>query len=349
MENYLDRKYLYQLLNEVKLIKRFKNLIAPNFINKVSVVDDKIEIYLEINYTSLQKKQELELEITKLVSKKCKLNKDKIKITFISQKVSKKDNPLEEVKNIIVIASGKGGVGKSTVSVNIAGHLSKIGYKVGILDADIYGPSIPTMLNIENEKLQTEQIGGDIKLCPIENYNLKILSIGFFIDMSQPVIWRGAMANKAISQMIYDTKWGELDFMIVDLPPGTGDIHLSIIELLQVTGAIIVSTPQKIALIDTHKAVSMFKNENINIPILGIVENMSYFLSDDNKKHYIFDKDGAEILAEDLEIVFLGKIPLIQKIRERSDVGRPISLDDNSKIFENIVNNIIKNLKKNYS
>ena len=345
MEKNIHIKTIYELLNKIKSNDYFSDLISDKFIKRVEIINKDINIYIEIPPTSMQKKQKLEAEINDSIKER-NIEHEKININFETKNTISKKDPLSNIKNIIVVASGKGGVGKSTVCVNIATHLGRIGYKVGVLDSDIYGPSIPTMLDIEDKKLNVTKDGNEVKICPIENYNLKVLSIGFFIDTSQPVIWRGAMANKAIKQMIYDTNWGDLDFLLVDLPPGTGDIHLSIIELLKVTGAIIVSTPQKIALIDTQKAVSMFNNDNIKIPILGIIENMSYFLSENNKKHFIFDKDGAEILAEDLNINFLGKVPLIQKIRERSDVGRPISLDSSNKIFEPIINNIIKELKK---
>ena len=220
-----------------------------------------------------------------------------------------------------------------------------MGFSVGILDADIYGPSIPLMFDISNQKPLAVNVNGKSKMKPIESYGVKILSIGFFTKSDEAVIWRGPMASKALNQMIFDADWGKLDFLLIDLPPGTGDIHLSIMQSLPISGAIIVSTPQVVALSDARKGVSMFKKENINVPVLGLIENMSYFtpLELPKNKYYLFGKDGAKNLASDLKIPFLGDLPIIQSIREAGDFGRPASMQDDT-ISENIFNEISKNM-----
>lgn len=239
---------------------------------------------------------------------------------------------LPKVKNIIAIASGKGGVGKSTVASNLAVALALNGAKVGLVDADIYGPSIPIMFDVMDEKPMIKQIEGKNFIIPVESYGVKLLSIGFFADASQAIVWRGPMASKALNQMFADAEWGELDYMLIDLPPGTGDIHLSLVQAVPLTGAIVVSTPQQVALADAQKGVSMFKMPNINVPVLGIIENMAYFTPEElpNNKYYIFGKDGAKNLAERINVPLLGEIPLVQSIREAGDAGRPAALQDNT-------------------
>ena len=239
-----------------------------------------------------------------------------------------KGNPIAGIKNIVAIASGKGGVGKSTVTANLAISLAEMGFSVGVLDADIYGPSIPIMFDVAGGRPLSVQVEGKSKMTPIEQYGVKILSIGFFTQPNQAVIWRGPMAAKALNQMIFDAAWGELDFLLIDLPPGTGDIHLSIMQSLPISGAVVVSTPQNVALADARKGVAMFAQEHIQVPVLGIVENMAYFTPSElpDNKYYIFGQSGARHLAEDLDVEFLGEIPLVQSIRESGDVGRPAAL-----------------------
>jgi ATP-binding protein involved in chromosome partitioning len=241
-------------------------------------------------------------------------------------------NVLPNVKNIIAIASGKGGVGKSTISANLACSLAMQGARVGLIDADIYGPSVPIMFDVVNEKPMVRDINGKSFLVPVESYGVKLLSIGFFADVNQAVVWRGPIAVRALNQMLTEADWGELDYMIVDLPPGTGDIHLSLVGAVPVTGAVIVSTPQNVALADAKKAVAMFKMPAINVPVLGIVENMAYFSPPElpENKYYIFGREGATRLAETLEIPFLGEIPLVESICEAGDVGRPAVLQKNT-------------------
>ena len=272
----------------------------------------------------------------------------------VNIKVEAKENPNEikgkaipGISNIIAVASGKGGVGKSTTTANLAVTLAKMGFSVGVLDADIYGPSMPIMFDVENEKPISVEIDGKSKMKPIESYEIKLLSIGFFTSPSQAVIWRGPMAAKALNQMIFDADWGQLDFMLIDLPPGTGDIHLSIMQALPITGAVVVSTPQNVALADARKGVAMFQSEAINVPVLGIIENMAYFTPEElpNNKYYIFGKEGAKNLAEDLQVPFLGEVPLVQSIREAGDYGRPAALQTASvieNVFEAITRNVVQ-------
>jgi ATP-binding protein involved in chromosome partitioning len=262
-----------------------------------------------------------------------------------------KGKSIPGISNIIAVASGKGGVGKSTTTANLAVTLAKMGFKVGVLDADIYGPSMPIMFDVENEKPISIEVDGKSKMKPIESYEVKLLSIGFFTSPSQAVIWRGPMAAKALNQMIFDADWGELDFMLIDLPPGTGDIHLSIMQSLPITGAVVVSTPQAVALADARKGVAMFMSEAINVPVLGIIENMAYFTPEElpNNKYYIFGQEGAKNLAEDLKVPFLGEVPLVQSIREAGDYGRPAALQTASpleKIYEEIARNVVQETVK---
>lgn len=253
------------------------------------------------------------------------------------------------IQNIVAVASGKGGVGKSTLTANLAISLQQMGFKVGLLDADIYGPSIPTMFDVEQAKPKSVQINGKTKIEPIEAHGIKILSIGFFAQMNQAVVWRGPMASKALQQMIHDAHWGELDFLLIDLPPGTGDIHLSIVQQVPVTGAVVVSTPQAIALADARKGVGMFQMESIQVPVLGIVENMAYFSPAElpNNRYYIFGQGGAKHLSEQLNVPFLGELPLVQSIREAADAGRPAALQENTKVaqaYQQITKNTVESL-----
>jgi ATP-binding protein involved in chromosome partitioning len=232
------------------------------------------------------------------------------------------------LKNIIAIASGKGGVGKSTVASNLAVALAQMGAKVGLVDADIFGPSIPTMFNCLKEKPSVKQIEGRNVIIPLEQYGVKLMSIGLLVSENDAVVWRGPMASKALQQFLGDTEWGELDYLLIDLPPGTSDIHLTLVQSVPVTGAVIVTTPQKVALADARKGLSMFRQAQINVPILGIVENMAYFTPAElpDHKYYIFGKDGGKILAEEAGTVLLGQIPLVQSIRESGDSGYPAVL-----------------------
>ncbi|MDR0547564.1 MAG: Mrp/NBP35 family ATP-binding protein [Dysgonamonadaceae bacterium] len=239
---------------------------------------------------------------------------------------------LPQVKNIIAVSSGKGGVGKSTVSVNLAVALAQFGYKVGLLDADIFGPSIPKMFGEEEARPYSENIDGKDLIIPVEKYGVKLLSIGFFVEKGNAVAWRGSMAGNALKQLISDANWGELDYFILDLPPGTSDIQLTLIQTLSLTGAIVVTTPQEVALADARKGIDLFRNEKVKVPVLGLVENMAWFTPAElpENKYYIFGKGGGKRLSEEMGIPFLGEIPVVQSICEGGDAGRPVALNENS-------------------
>lgn len=236
---------------------------------------------------------------------------------------------MSKIKHLIVVGSGKGGVGKSTVAANFAISLAKLGYKVGLADVDIYGPSIPTLFNIENQEVLGKEIDGKVFFMPLEKFGIKLMSIGFFVDNTKPLMWRGPMASNTLIQLLSETLWGELDYLIFDMPPGTGDIQLTLAKQFPLSGALFVSTPQQLAVADVRRAVNMFKNEDVNIPILGMVENMAYFTPKElpNNKYYIFGKNGAEALAKELDIELLEQIPISEEISLTNDTGNPISLD----------------------
>ena len=239
---------------------------------------------------------------------------------------------LPQVKNVIAVSSGQGGVGKSTVAANLAVSLAKLGYKVGLLDADIFGPSVPKMFQVEDAKPYAENVGGRDLIVPIEKYGIKLLSIGFFVNPEQATLWRGGMASNALKQLVGDADWGELDYFILDTPPGTSDIHLTLLQTLAITGAVIVSTPQQVALADARKGVDMYTNDKVNVPILGLVENMAWFTPAElpENKYYLFGKEGCKQLAENLNVPLLGQIPIVQSICEGGDKGTPVALDENT-------------------
>lgn len=241
---------------------------------------------------------------------------------------------LPQVKNIVGISSGKGGVGKSTVSANLAVALAKLGYKVGLLDADVFGPSMPKMFQVEDARPYTEKVNGRELIIPVEKYGVKLLSMGFFVDPQQATLWRGGMASNALKQLIADVQWGDLDYFLIDLPPGTSDIHLTVVQTLAMTGAVVVSTPQAVALADARKGINMFTNEKVNVPILGLVENMAWFTPAElpENKYYIFGKEGAKKLAEEMNVPLLGQIPIVQSICEGGDNGTPVVLNEDSMI-----------------
>ncbi len=332
-----------------------KNMIESKAVKNIVVFDDEVIVDLTISNPSLQAKKRTEVNIMKAIHE---LVYQKAKIQ-VNVKVDAPSTPKNQIKgkaipgiqNIVAIASGKGGVGKSTVTSNIAVTLSKMGFKVGILDADIYGPSVPIMFDVAHEKPLAVQVDGTSKMKPIENYGVKILSIGFFTKTDQAVVWRGPMAAKALNQMIFDAAWGELDFLLIDLPPGTGDIHLSIMQSLPITGAVVVSTPQNVALADAKKGVAMFQQDSIDVPVLGIIENMAYFSPKElpENKYYIFGQEGAKHLAEDLGVPFLGEIPIVQSIREAGDFGRPAAMQTETAIetaFDAITKEVVQQVVK---
>jgi ATP-binding protein involved in chromosome partitioning len=345
----LTKNQISKILSNVHFDSTKEDIISNGSVKNIVVFDKEIVIDLEILKPTLQAKNTIKRKITESLKNNIDFNIDvKINFILISEKeptIYNSTKKIKNVSNIIAISSGKGGVGKSTITANLAVSLSKMGFKVGILDADIYGPSIPEMFDVSGQKPLAVDVDGKSKMKPIENYGVKILSIGFFTKIDQAVIWRGPMASKALNQMIFDADWGILDFLLVDLPPGTGDIHLSIMQSLPISGAVVISTPQKIALNDARKGVSMFKKENINVPVLGIIENMAYFIPNElpENKYYLFGKEGARNLSTDLNIPFLGEVPIIQSVREAADFGRPAAMQENT-ISEDIFKNVSKNM-----
>jgi ATP-binding protein involved in chromosome partitioning len=346
----LDRKEILKSLETISVAGEGKNMVESGAVQNVMTFGDEVVVDLVLQNPALHIKKRAEVDIMKAihehVEQKAKV-KVNIKVESADKKPEIKGKSIPGISNIIAVASGKGGVGKSTVTANLAVTLSKMGFKVGILDADIYGPSIPMMFDVEAEKPLSVTVDGKSKMKPIENYGVKVLSIGFFTKPNQAVVWRGPMAAKALNQMIFDAAWGELDFLLIDLPPGTGDIHLSIMQSLPITGAVVVSTPQNVALADAKKGVAMFRQESINVPVLGIVENMAYFTPEElpENKYYIFGKQGAKNLAEDIETPFLGEIPLVQSLRESGDIGRPAALQTATPLetaFEDITRNMVQ-------
>ena len=346
---------IYKALETLTAPGEGKSLVANNNLKNVVVFGDEVVVDVSISNPTLQAKKKIETEISKVISEQVS-EKLQVKVNVSTIAAEKKPDPVQEkklpgIQNIIAIASGKGGVGKSTITANTAVSLSKMGFKVGILDADVYGPSMHLMFDVAQEKPISVQEDGRSKMKPVENYGVKILSLGFFTNPNEAVIWRGPMASKALNQMIFDAAWGTLDFLLIDLPPGTGDIHLSIVQALPITGAVVVSTPQNIALADAKKGVAMFQQKNINVPVLGIVENMSYFSPEElpNNKYYIFGQDGAKNLSQDIEAAFLGEVPLVQGIRESGDVGRPVALQENTLLetaFSSLTKNMLSELLK---
>ncbi|MDT0606670.1 Mrp/NBP35 family ATP-binding protein [Croceitalea rosinachiae] len=350
----LDKKEILKALEHITVPGEGQNMVESGAVTNIQVFGDEVEVDITIKNPSLQARKKTEVEILKIIHEKV-YAKAKIKVNLKVEASSKpkvneiKGKPIPGIQNIIAVASGKGGVGKSTVTANLAVTLAKMGFKVGLLDTDIYGPSMPIMFDVALEKPLSINVDGKNKMKPVENYGVKLLSIGFFTQPNQAVIWRGPMASKALNQMIFDAHWDELDFLLLDLPPGTGDIHLSIMQSLPVTGAVVVSTPQEIALADARKGVAMFQQEAINVPVLGIVENMAYFTPAElpDNKYHIFGKDGAKHLAEDLKVPFLGEIPLVQSIREAGDVGRPAALQTatpTEEAFEELTKNVVQEL-----
>ena len=258
---------------------------------------------------------------------------------------------LPQVKNIVAVSSGKGGVGKSTVAANLAVALANLGYKVGLLDADIFGPSVPKMFDVENERAYADEIDGRTVIIPIEKYGLKLLSIGFFVDPTQATLWRGGMASNALKQLIGDADWGELDYFLIDLPPGTSDIHLTTVQTLAVTGVVVVTTPQEVALADARKGIDMFTNDKVNVPILGLVENMAWFTPAElpENKYYIFGREGGKRLAEEANVPLLGQIPIVQGICESGDKGAPAALNQDTitgQAFMELARNVVEQTEK---
>jgi ATP-binding protein involved in chromosome partitioning len=320
-----------QVLNALRYVEDpdlKKDLVTLNMIEDIRIDGNKLSFSVVLTTPACPMKDMLENAcrnaIGHFISKEIE-----VKINMTSRVTSRPSPTLSNIKNIIAIASGKGGVGKSTVAVNLALGLAKKGAKVGLIDADIYGPSIPMMFGVEGVRPRAfENAEGKTRIEPVEKYGIKLLSIGFFTDPNQPVPWRGPMASNAIKQLFNDADWGELDYLVVDLPPGTGDIHITVSQTYPITGAVIVTTPQNVALADAKKGVGMFLMDSINVPLLGVVENMSYFTPTElpDNKYYIFGQDGGKKLAAEFNAPFLGEIPLVKSISDGGDEGEPIIL-----------------------
>lgn len=327
----ITREEVLKALSYVEDPDLKKDLVTLNMIEDVLIEGNRVSFSVVLTTPACPLKSMIENAcrnaILHFVSKEADLH-----INMTSRVTTPKNAGVPGVKNIIAVASGKGGVGKSTVAVNLALGLAKTGAKVGLIDADIYGPSIPIMFGLEGARPQASEANGKTRIEPIEKYGIKLLSIGFFTDPNQPVPWRGPMVSTAVKQLFNDAEWGELDYLVVDLPPGTGDIHITLTQTFPVAGAVIVTTPQNVALADAKKGIGMFMMETINVPLLGIIENMAYFTPAElpENKYYIFGQGGGQKLASQLNIPFLGEIPLVKSISDSGDAGAPVILQENN-------------------
>lgn len=325
----ITKEQILQALGNVEEPDLKKDLVTLNMIQDIHIDGNNVSFSVVLTTPACPLKALIENAcrnaISHFISKEAVVS-----INMTSRVTSQKNTGVPGVKNIIAVASGKGGVGKSTVAANLALGLAKAGAKVGLIDADIYGPSVPIMFGLEGARPQASQVDGKTRIEPIEKYDIKLLSIGFFTDPNQPVPWRGPMVSTAVKQLFNDADWGELDYLVIDLPPGTGDIHITVTQTFPVTGAVIVTTPQNVALADAKKGIGMFLMPAINVPILGVVENMSYFTPAElpENKYYIFGKGGGLKLAEQLDVPFLGEIPLVKGISDSGDAGKPTILEE---------------------
>ena len=328
-----------------------KDLVTLNMISDIEVTDNKVKFRLTLTTPACPLKEKIKNDCINAIHEY--VNKDlQVEVIIDANVTSLRNtnvNILPSVKNVICVASGKGGVGKSTVAVNLAVSLARQGASVGLIDADIHGPSIPTMLGVKGRKPEIRVIKDKHYMVPLEVEGIKILSIGLLVDERQAIVWRGPMVTSALRQFVTDCIWGKLDYMIVDMPPGTGDVHITVAQTVNVTGAVIVTTPQEVALADARKALAMFRLDTINVPILGVIENMAYFTPAElpENKYYIFGKDGGKKLADEYEVPFLGQIPLVQSIREGGDAGKPASLyarenEVVARAFDEVASNIAR-------
>lgn len=326
-----------------------KDIVSANLVEELKIEEDTISLRVLVSNPAMHARRRMqeavEFNLKKKFGKDITVNCEVAAMPAEAKEVHRKILP--EVKHVVAVASGKGGVGKSTVTANLAGGLTKAGYRVGIVDADIYGPSMPTMFDVVEERPTMLDVEGTPKINPVVSYGIKLLSIGFFTEQDNAVVWRGPMASKALTQMFTDAYWGKLDYLLIDLPPGTGDIHLSLVADVPLDGAVVVSTPQEVALADARKGVNMFRLESINVPVIGIIENMAWFTPAElpENKYYIFGRDGAKNLAAGMNVPFLGQLPLVQSVREAGDVGRPAVFQENSPIadaFDELVRTFVK-------
>lgn len=330
----MTKESVYEALSAVLDPDLKKDIVTLNFVESLEIDGNNIQLTVYASNPALHARKRMQ-EAVEFNLKRVFGNEIQIQCTVKALPSESREahrKILPEVKNIIAVASGKGGVGKSTVTANLAGGLAKAGYRVGVVDADIYGPSMPTMFDVVGERPTMIDVEGTPMINPVISYGIKILSIGFFSNQDDAIVWRGPMAAKALTQMFTDAYWGDLDYLLIDLPPGTGDIHLSLVQTVPLDGVVIVSTPQEVALADARKGVNMFKLDTINVPIVGLVENMAWFTPAElpENKYYIFGRDGVKNLAAGMNETFLGHIPLVQGVRESGDVGRPAVFQENT-------------------
>jgi len=346
----MNEKQIIKALSKVDDPDLKKDLISLNMIKNISIDNNVVSFEIVLTTPACPLKEQIKKDCLNELNK---INNNvKYNITFSSNVVPfDKKTMIKNIKNIIAISSGKGGVGKSTIASNLAVGLGNMGAKTGLIDADIFGPSIPTMFNCENEQPTIKKSKEKNIIIPIEQYGIKLLSMGLLIPNNKAVVWRGPMASSAMKQLILDVEWGELDYLIVDLPPGTSDIHITLSQSFPVTGTVMISTPQKVATNDAEKAISMYNQEQTNIPIIGLIENMSYFIDDNDKKNYLFGKDGGKTLCNKFSIDFIGQIPIDKRISDGSDLGYPIILKENkiSDIFKTLSQNIARKIAINNS
>lgn len=347
----ITKDAVFQALSNVQEPDLGKDLVTLNMVQDVEIDGKNVSFTVVLTTPACPLKEMIEkacINAIHLLVDKEAVVKVNMTARVISNRTDNK-SVLPGVKNIIMVASGKGGVGKSTVATNLALGLAQDGASVGLLDADIYGPSIPIMFGLRDERPMMTEVNGKGMIVPIEKYGIKVMSIGLLVDEKQAVMWRGPMASSALRQFISDVYWQELDYLVIDLPPGTGDVHLTLVQAVPVTGAVVVSTPQPVASADARKAIMMFKQPQINIPILGVIENMAYFTPAElpENKYYIFGKGGARKMAEQFELPFLGEIPIVQSIREGGDKGIPAILDDepvSRKAFTDLAQSVARNV-----
>ena len=346
----MNEKQIIKALSKVNDPDLKKDLVSLNMIKNISIDNNVVSFEIVLTTPACPLKEQIKKDCLNELNK---INNDlKYNITFSSNVVPfDKKTMIKNIKNIIAISSGKGGVGKSTIASNLAVGLGNMGAKTGLIDADIFGPSIPTMFNCENEQPTIKKSKEKNIIIPIEQYGIKLLSMGLLIPNNKAIVWRGPMASSAMKQLILDVEWGELDYLIVDLPPGTSDIHITLSQSFPVTGTVIISTPQKVSTNDAEKAISMYNQEQTNVPIIGLIENMSYFIDDNDKKNYLFGKDGGKTLCNKFSIDFIGQIPIDKRISDGSDLGYPIILKENkiSDIFKTLSQNIARKIAINNS
>jgi ATP-binding protein involved in chromosome partitioning len=347
----LSESAVLKALSEVEDPDFKQDLVSLKMIKDIKIDGDKLSFTVVLTTPACPLKEKIKNDCIQAIKRNFGENiEPEIEMTAnVTSQRNAEINVLPSVKNIICVASGKGGVGKSTVSVNLALSLASQGAKVGLIDADIHGPSIPQMLGLKGQRPSVREIKGKHYIIPLESHGIKVLSIGFLVDERQAIVWRGPMVTSALKQFVTDVIWGKLDYLIIDMPPGTGDVHLTIAQTVSVTGAVIVTTPQQVAVIDAKKALGMFTMAKINVPIIGVVENMAYFTPDElpDKRYYLFGKDGGKKLAEEYEVPFLGEIPIQERVREGGDDGMPVVLDESNLLARNAFIQIAEKMAQN--